>query len=315
VAAPSFLASAARRMSCTSPAQPSRAAAQQTPTVGTAEDQSRGGCGLGRRARPQLPVLHLLDDPGRLRPTQQAAHVAQARAEAHAAHAHAAPEAVGALHELVRVLGALAVQRAPLAGAAAHVARRRARAQALAAQRHVRGVRRACMRAVRPGWVRGPARALGRRQGRERRRAHAPAGPTPAAAVASPGAASAARLAAPSSTAWRRPVRGAGGATEGAAGCAGAAWCAWWWSPAGSPALVNVCQAGGGSLVNAGTFAHRKRCMPTPEAAWPVAAPAHSAGSAPAMRVTQIVRISLGPCACDLRARRRSSRSSRPAAL
>jgi len=176
--------------------------------------------------------------------------------------------------------------------------------------------RLARLRPIRTGWVQGAARALGRRQGLERRGARVLAGPVPAAAAAaSPGAASAARLAAPSSTARRRPARGAGGAMEGAAGCADAAWCTWWWSPAGSPALINACQAGGGSLVNMGTLAHRKRCMPAPEAAWPVAAPAHSARSALATRGTHPMRISLGACGCDSRARRRSSRLSRPAAL
>ena len=52
-------------------------------------------------------MLHLLHQERRLRPPQQAPHVAHAGAEAHAADPHAAPEAVGALHELVRVLGAL----------------------------------------------------------------------------------------------------------------------------------------------------------------------------------------------------------------
>lgn len=76
-------------------------------------------------------MLHLLHERGRLWPPQQALDVAQAGAEADAADEHAAAKALWALGELVRVLGTLAVERAPLARAAAHVARDRTRPRAL----------------------------------------------------------------------------------------------------------------------------------------------------------------------------------------
>ena len=60
--------------------------------------------GAAMLAWPQLAMLHLLHEPCGLWPPQQAPHIAQPSAEAHAAHAHAAPKAVGTLHELIRVL-------------------------------------------------------------------------------------------------------------------------------------------------------------------------------------------------------------------
>ena len=75
----------------------------------------------GARTRSQLSVLHFLNEAGSFWAAQEAAHVAQTGAEADAADAHAAAKAVGALHKLISVLHALARQRPPLAGAAAHV--------------------------------------------------------------------------------------------------------------------------------------------------------------------------------------------------
>ena len=72
-------------------------------------------------ARLHLPVPHLLDERRRLGPPQQALDVAESRPEADAADARAAAVALRALDELVRVLGALAIEGAPLACAAAPV--------------------------------------------------------------------------------------------------------------------------------------------------------------------------------------------------
>ncbi len=74
------------------------------------------------RTWPQLAVLHFLDKACGLRPPEQAAHIAQPSAKAHAAHTDATPKALGALHELVCILGPLPIQGSPFAGAAAHVA-------------------------------------------------------------------------------------------------------------------------------------------------------------------------------------------------
>lgn len=60
-------------------------------------------------------MLHALDKHGGLRSAQQALDVLQTSAEAHAAHARPAAIALGALCELVCVLGALAGQSPPLA--------------------------------------------------------------------------------------------------------------------------------------------------------------------------------------------------------
>ena len=65
---------------------------------------------LWGRTRSQLAVLHLLHQEGRFRPPQQPLHIPHASAEAHSADAHPASEAVGALHELVCVLGTLPAQ-------------------------------------------------------------------------------------------------------------------------------------------------------------------------------------------------------------
>ena len=75
------------------------------------------------RTWPQFAMLHLLYKACGLRPPEQAAHIAQPGAKAHATHADATPKALGALHELVCVLGPLPVQGPPFASATAHVAR------------------------------------------------------------------------------------------------------------------------------------------------------------------------------------------------
>lgn len=100
--------------------------------------RSTSGSSWGRTG-PQLAVLHFLHEPGGFGATQQALHVAEAGAEAHAANAHAPAEAVGALHKLVGVLHSLPRKGAPLTGAPAHVTRRHTCAQALLAQRDVLG--------------------------------------------------------------------------------------------------------------------------------------------------------------------------------
>ena len=69
--------------------------------------------------RLHLPVPHLLHQRRRLGPPKQALDVAQPRPEADAADARAAAVALRALYELVGVFRALAVEGAPLAGAAA----------------------------------------------------------------------------------------------------------------------------------------------------------------------------------------------------
>ena len=71
--------------------------------------------------RFHLPVPHLLHQRRRLRPPKQPLHVPQTRPEADAADARAAAVALRALDELVGVFRALAVEGAPLAGAAAPV--------------------------------------------------------------------------------------------------------------------------------------------------------------------------------------------------
>ena len=82
---------------------------------------------------PQLAVLHFLYEACGLGPPEQAAHIAQPSAEAHAANADATPKALGALHEFVCILGPLPVQGSPFAGAAAHIAGGRPCARTLSA--------------------------------------------------------------------------------------------------------------------------------------------------------------------------------------
>ena len=67
-------------------------------------------CVHAERTGAQLAVLHLLHQERRHPPPQKASHIAHARAEAHATHPHTAPETNRALHELIRVLGALPAQ-------------------------------------------------------------------------------------------------------------------------------------------------------------------------------------------------------------
>ena len=57
-----------------------------------------------------------------VRTPQKASHFEDARAEAHLAHEDATPKALRALDVLVIILGTLALERLPFAGAAAQVA-------------------------------------------------------------------------------------------------------------------------------------------------------------------------------------------------
>lgn len=86
---------------------------------------------------PEFPMLHFLHNGRRLWPPQQALDVAQASAKAHAAHTRPTAKALRTLDKLVGVLGALAVEGAPLAGATAHVTGCHAHADALTAAGHI----------------------------------------------------------------------------------------------------------------------------------------------------------------------------------